>query len=294
MQPWRPDERRSVRSVDWQPHRTFFGEFTKFLWETWLPDRLTWRRQQKVERERQLAFVRAPAILAFSDLHFRLKHVAETDAANYLYVRGIGEPDYYINSTAYLVARAFIWQEILRRRMAELDYAELYGRLEIMTTAFSRGSQGFQVFRLEQREIAERMIVTADEGQTCLPLSEFLDRTEDKTVPRWASELQERVTAALNTLGANYFAWRPWIRAWWASLASGFRASLAAGSRFRGNQRSRAPPKLAVMSTAGRRTSRQLSLTQLSAAARGGVSRIPRGLRKGDRLRPRERWQVRW
>src|SRR6478672_12367292 len=121
---------------------TFFGGFTKFLWETWLPDRLTWQRQQKVERERQLASIRAPAILAFSDLHFRLKHVGETKAANYEYVRRIGEADYYINSTAYLVARAFVWQEILRQRMATLDYAEVYRRLEAMTKAFSGGTPG--------------------------------------------------------------------------------------------------------------------------------------------------------
>ena len=34
---------------------TFFGGFTKFLWEKWLPEWLTWRRTQRVERERQLA-----------------------------------------------------------------------------------------------------------------------------------------------------------------------------------------------------------------------------------------------
>lgn len=109
---------------------TFFGGFTKFLWERWLPEWLTWRRTQRVDRERQLAYVRAPAILAFSDLHGRLDAIAQTQAANYGYVRSIGQGDYYINSTAYLVARAFAWQEILRRRMASYDYAELDARLE--------------------------------------------------------------------------------------------------------------------------------------------------------------------
>ena len=176
---------------------TFFGGFTKFLWETWLPERLTWRRQQKLERERQLASVRAPALLALSDLHFRLKNVAETKAANFTYVRGIGEPDYYVNSTAYLVARAFAWQEVLRQRMAALDYAELYQRLESSTEAFSHGGKGFQVFRLEQREIAERMIATSEDAQTCLPFSEFLDLAAGEEVPRWLSSLQRRVTALL-------------------------------------------------------------------------------------------------
>jgi hypothetical protein len=31
---------------------TFFGGFTKFLWERWLPEWLTWRRTQRVERDR--------------------------------------------------------------------------------------------------------------------------------------------------------------------------------------------------------------------------------------------------
>lgn len=177
---------------------TFFGGFTKFLWEKWLPEWLTWKRAQRVDRERQLAYVRAPAILAISDLHFRLRQIAQTQAANYQYVQRLGQGDYYIHSTAYLVARVFAWQEILRRRMASYDYAELYQRFELMTTAFSHGYPGFQVWRLEQTEIGERMIV-AGGGDTVasLPLSDFLDRLDQDDVPRWLSSLRDRVTYLL-------------------------------------------------------------------------------------------------
>jgi hypothetical protein len=178
---------------------TFFGGFTKFLWERWLPEWLTWRRTQRVERERQLAYVRAPAILAFSDLHGRLEAVASWQAQNYQYVKQIGQADYYINSTAYLVARAFAWQEILRRRMASYDYAELYSRLESLTQAFSRGGPGFQVFRLEQTEIGERLITAFDdENAACMSLSAFLDQMEGDDPPRWLSDLRKRVTMLLD------------------------------------------------------------------------------------------------
>jgi hypothetical protein len=178
---------------------TFFGGFTKFLWEKWLPEWLTWRRTQRVERERQLASVRAPAILAFSDLHGRLDAIASTQAQNYLYVKSIGRGDYYINSTAYLVARAFACQEILRRRLASYDYAELYARLESLTEAFSHGGPGFQVFRLEQTEIGERLITAFDDDNAaCMSLSDFLDRCEQENQPRWLSELRKRSTELLH------------------------------------------------------------------------------------------------
>lgn len=177
---------------------TFFGGFTKFLWEKWLPEWLTWKRTQRVERERQLAHVRAPAILALSDLHGRLDAIARLHAGNYAYVKSMGQGDYYINSTAYLVARVFAWQEILRRRFASYDYAEIYTRLESLTEAFSHGSRGFQVFRLEQTEIGERLIAAFDDDNAaCMSLSDFLDWIEQKDPPRWLSVLRERAVALL-------------------------------------------------------------------------------------------------
>jgi hypothetical protein len=178
---------------------TFFGGFTKFLWENWLPGWLTWRRTQRVERERELAYLRAPAILAFSALHGRLDTIAWSQASHYHYVKRIGRRDYYINSTAYLVACAFAWREILRRRMASYDYAALDVRLESLTGAFSHGEPGFQVFRLEQTEIGERMITAFDDDNVaCMSFSDFLDRCEQEDPPRWLSELCKRATALLN------------------------------------------------------------------------------------------------
>jgi hypothetical protein len=110
----------------------------------------------------------------------------------------MGQGDHYIDSTAYLVARAFAWQEILRRRMASYDYAELYERLESLTEAFSHGGRGFQVFRLEQTEIGERLIAALDDDNVvCMSLSDFLDRIEQDDPPRWLTVLRTRVTSLL-------------------------------------------------------------------------------------------------
>ena len=178
---------------------TFFGGFSKFLWERWLPDWLTWRRTQRMDREHQLSIVRAPAIRAFSDLHWRLFAIISNMANEHKYAKSVGEGTYYVDSTAYLVGRAFAWQEILRRRMAAYDYAELYTKLELLTTAFSHGRPGFQVFRHQQTEIGERLIVTTDGGDSgCMALSDFLDLLGGENPPHWIAALQSRMMPILD------------------------------------------------------------------------------------------------
>jgi hypothetical protein len=185
---------------------TFFGGFSNFLWERWLPDWLTWRRSQRVDREQQLSSVRGPAYAALADLQGRLRAVARTQAANARYTESIGEADYYPNSTAFLIARVFAAQHVLRERMAMFDYAELYKKLEKLTSAFSDGGPGFQFFRLEQREIGERMHTVADpETSTFMSLSQFLDLMEQDDRPRWMHTMCGRVESLLDDpLGEVY------------------------------------------------------------------------------------------
>jgi hypothetical protein len=178
---------------------TFFGGFSKFLWELWLPGWLTWRRTQRTERERQLATIRGPAYLALADLQGRIRAIAHTQSANYHYSQAVGEANYYLHSTAYLVARAFAAQEALRQRMASYDYAELYSSLESVTRAFSAGHPGFQFFRLEQREIGERLLASNDSDVAAfLSLSQFLDAIEQEDRPRWMDTLCKRTEAGLD------------------------------------------------------------------------------------------------
>lgn len=178
---------------------TFLGGFSKFLWERWLPDWLTWRRSQRVEREQQLSSIRGPAYTALADLRGRLREIAPTQAANARYTESIGETDYYPNSTAFLVARVFAAQHVLRERMAMFDYAELYKSLHKLTEAFSKGGRGFQFFRLEQREIGERMQTGPDPGtSTYMSLSDFLDCMEKDDRPRWMHTMRARVESLLD------------------------------------------------------------------------------------------------
>ncbi len=158
----------------------FLGGFAKFFWEKWLPGWLTWRKEQKVQREKLLAQFRAPAIRAVSELQSRIYVILKgDDAGNYEYLKGLGQESYYINSTAFLTAQCFAWAEILRHKVSTLDYSELVTRLEQVTTSFSHGQRGFQVFRLEQREIGERMLVSSStSGQHCMGYSDYITLME--------------------------------------------------------------------------------------------------------------------
>ena len=81
--------------------------------------------------------------------------------------------------------------------MATPDYAALYQGLERLTSALSHGERGFQFFRLEQREIGERMLGADTDVPTYRQLSEFLDRLEQEDPPRWMRTTCNRVKTLL-------------------------------------------------------------------------------------------------
>jgi hypothetical protein len=155
----------------------FFGGFSKFFWERWLPDQLTWRREQRVRQRQLLATQRDPAVRAINELQGRLWVILSTEAANYHYVKQQGDAAYYIQSTAFLVAQYFAWSELMRRQIAALDYSDLSLLLEEVSEAFAHGGSGFQIYRLEQREIGERLMpqMKADSDAAIFRSSEFRD-----------------------------------------------------------------------------------------------------------------------
>ena len=168
----------------------FLGGFAKFFWDNWLPGQITWRREQKVERDKLLSQFRNPAIAVTSDLQGRIYVLLQ--GSNYDYLKDIGMGDYYILSTAFLVAQFFAWAELLLQKMSMLDYSELITRLEKTTESFSHGYPGFQIFRLEQREIAQRMLnVSSNSNLRCLGYAEFIDMMKKSNVPACFSRLEE-------------------------------------------------------------------------------------------------------
>jgi hypothetical protein len=176
----------------------FLGGFAKFFWENWLPSQLTWRRQQKVEREKLLSQYRDPAMRATSELQDRIYAVLMTSSLEYLIE--IDRQDYYVTSTAFLVAQFFAWVEILRRKAALLDYQELTTLLNEVGHAFSHGRGDFQIFNLEQREIGERMIVSSLDQQNdyhSLGYAAFLDLIRKDSTPVCISQLEVQVRQML-------------------------------------------------------------------------------------------------
>jgi len=157
---------------------SFLGGFSKFLWERWLPDWLTWRREQHIRQRQLLATQRDPAVRAVNELQERLWVILSSKAANYHYTREQqGDEEYYVESTAFLVAQYLAWSELMRRQIAALDYNDLSRLLDDVSDAFAHGGPGFQFYRLDQREIGERLMtqMKADADAAIFRYSDFRD-----------------------------------------------------------------------------------------------------------------------
>jgi hypothetical protein len=154
----------------------FFGGFAKFFWENYLPNTLTWRRQQAQERQKVLSTYRDPMVRAASDLRSRLYNFI--NLGGFPYMEAAGEGAYAIDSTLYVAAEYFAWAEILAQRIRMLDYQQLSGQLNAVSEVIAEHSSGLRVFRLHQREIGERMVVgyDANAGPHVRTYSEFIDQ----------------------------------------------------------------------------------------------------------------------
>jgi hypothetical protein len=175
----------------------FLGGFAKFFWENWLPGEITWRHKQKVDREKFLAQFRDPTMRAASELQERVYALIKFPG-NRKIAEMSGEKDYYVASTVFLVAQFFAWMEILRRKAAMLDYGELVRQLDGVVEAFSLTGPSFQIFRLQQREIGERVIVPIPDQQDeyrSLGYAEFIDlmRQDRGSIPSWLSHLEKNI-----------------------------------------------------------------------------------------------------
>src|SRR5688572_17822752 len=77
----------------------FLGGFAKFFWEKFLPDVITWRRQQVQERRRVLAVYRDPMLRAASEFQGRLWNIIRRGGLGYM--EDVGEAQYATDSTLY-------------------------------------------------------------------------------------------------------------------------------------------------------------------------------------------------
>jgi hypothetical protein len=175
----------------------FLGGFAKFFWERFLPDWLTWRRQYAQESQRILATYRDPMLRAAGDLQGRLWNIIRKGGLGYM--GAVGEGQYATDSTLYVVAQYFAWAEILGQRIRLLNYRELSRALRVTSETIAAGHNGIRVFRLQQREIGERMLAGEGAEPRVLSYSEFLDRL-GQTPPSPLSKSLEPARRAIEAL----------------------------------------------------------------------------------------------
>ena len=175
----------------------FVGGFAKFFWDRWLPDRLTWQREQRVEREKLMSHFSGPAVRALHDLENRVYGTVRAEALGYDEIKHDGNREYYIYATTFQIAQCCAWLEILRDKMGALDYAGLVRKLDGVSASLASPMRGFRLFRLEQREIGERMISALEGEIRCLGYSEFLDALNQTTPVKCFSVLRQRVEELL-------------------------------------------------------------------------------------------------
>ncbi len=180
----------------------FLGGFARFFWDLWLPEFLTWRRQQAVTRSQVLATYRDPILLAAYDFQSRLYNVIRKGGLRYM--QQVEQEQYAIDSTLYVAAQYFAWAEILRQRIRLLNYPELSQALDLVSESVADTESGLRIFRLQQREIGERMLVLDGKGgeQRVLNYTEFLDQLHDEPSSPLSRSL-EPLRRAINGVEAN-------------------------------------------------------------------------------------------
>lgn len=173
----------------------FLAGFAKFFWEHWLISQLTWRREQKIERQKLLSQFRDPAIRAAGELARRINTILRTRGGHFEYLKGIQHEQYYIYSTSFLIGQFFACREILRQQASMLDYSDLSLKLDGVTHGFSYGGPGFQTFKLEQRELGERMIKLSKDSKDdyFIGYSDFVNLMNSSDVPNCFSRLEVSV-----------------------------------------------------------------------------------------------------
>ena len=166
----------------------FLGGFARFFWDRWLPDVMTWRREQGQARRKVLATFRDPMLRAADDFQSRLYNLIRLGGLDFMdHTAGT---EYGTNSTLFVAAQYLGWSELLRRNIRALDYADLASALDAVTSALASSGSGIRVFRLQQREIGERMLVRDGSTERVMIYTEFVDELASNPSGPLARSLQ--------------------------------------------------------------------------------------------------------
>jgi hypothetical protein len=153
--------------------------------------------QARRDAKKALDSYREPLLAASYELQARLYNILQLRfVEKYINDDTAGKRVSAIESTLYVFAQFFGWREIIRREVQYLRFSrdaqtrEIGRLLRNIGETFLSDKYGpqFMIWRVEQRGLGERMIISADSKLTCLGYASFIDQRA--TMKEWLQPLE--------------------------------------------------------------------------------------------------------
>jgi hypothetical protein len=153
--------------------------------------------QARREARKVLETYREPLVAAAYELQARLHNILRNNfVEDYVVGNRAGKQHAALESTLYVFAQFFGWREIIRREVQFLRFTRdeetrAVARLlrdigeTFLTDAY--GAQ-FMIWRVEQRGLGERMIVTPNGKPACMGYASFMEQRE--SMKEWLEPLE--------------------------------------------------------------------------------------------------------
>jgi len=141
---------------------------------------------------------RDPLLAAAYELQARLHNILRNSfTEEYVLGNKAGKQEAALESTLYVFAQFFGWREIIRREIQFLRFLkdeetrEVGQLLRGIGEAFLTDDYGrqFMIWRVEQRGLGERMIVTSEGKPTCMGYATFVEQRA--TMKEWLDPLEQ-------------------------------------------------------------------------------------------------------
>jgi hypothetical protein len=139
---------------------------------------------------------REPLLAASYELQARIYNILQLQFIEIWTGRDNTKRSSAIETTLYVFAQFFGWREIVRREIQHFRFPrdrqtrEIARLLGMIDEAFLSDAYGHQImiWRVEQRGLGERMIVSNDRSLKCMGYASFLDRQD--TMKEWLGPIQ--------------------------------------------------------------------------------------------------------
>lgn len=153
--------------------------------------------QARRDAKKALDTYREPLLAASYELQARLYNILQLKfVEKYISDDTAGKHNPAIESTLYVFAQFLGWREIIRREVQYLRFSrdrqtrEIGRLLQDIGEMFlsDKYSSQFMIWRVEQRGLGERMIVSADNKMTCLGYASFIEHRP--TMQEWLGPIE--------------------------------------------------------------------------------------------------------